>query len=378
MLGSPGGIHTAHEHTRRTSRARAVHAARARVVHAGVRGAHAGAGAGVAGHLRRRARARLGAHRLRQDPRRLPVGARPLRRRAAAGEPQGAHAPAGLRLAAQGPRATTSSATSGRRCAASARDVTRRRAHRRHAAEGAGGHAAHAARHPHHHPRVAVPHAHLAGPSALQRHAVGHRRRDPRGGADQARLAPGASRWSGWWSRRAATCSASGSRPRSGRSRRSRATSSVRRECTIVDAGVRKPLDLRIHVPVESMVEPDVPIELDPAPGRARPRGAASGRPSTRSSCSLVREHRSTLVFVNNRRAAERIALRLNDLAAQEEEAQGAAGESPREIARAHHGSLAREERVVIEDQLKSGRRCRVWSPRRRWSWASTWAPWTS
>ena len=46
------------------------------------------------------------------------------------------------------------------------------------------------------------------------------------------------------------------------------------------------------------------------------------------------------------------IALRLNDLAAQQAEA---AGESPREVARAHHGSLAREERVVIEDLLKSG-----------------------
>jgi len=123
------------------------------------------------------------------------------------------------------------------------------------------------------------------------------------------------------------------------------------RECTIVDAGVRKPLDLRIHVPVESMVEPDVPVEL----------GAVPGGEATRRSIwpaiypellHLVREHRSTLVFVNNRRAAERIALRLNDLAAQESEA---AGESTREIARAHHGSLAREERVVIEDQLKSG-----------------------
>ncbi len=123
------------------------------------------------------------------------------------------------------------------------------------------------------------------------------------------------------------------------------------RVCTIVDAGVRKPLDLRIHVPVESMVEPDVPIELDPVPG-----GEATRRsiwPAIYPELlQLVREHRSTLVFVNNRRAAERIALRLNDLAAQEAEA---AGETPREVARAHHGSLAREERVVIEDQLKSG-----------------------
>ena len=57
----------------------------------------------------------------------------------------------------------------------------------------------------------------------------------------------------------------------------------------------------------------------------------------------LVREHRSTIVFVNNRRLAERLALRLNELAEEE-------------VARAHHGSLAREQRVLIEEDLKAGR----------------------
>ena len=56
----------------------------------------------------------------------------------------------------------------------------------------------------------------------------------------------------------------------------------------------------------------------------------------------LVREHRSTIVFVNNRRLAERLALRLNELAEEE-------------IARAHHGSIAREQRVEIEELLKRG-----------------------
>ena len=56
----------------------------------------------------------------------------------------------------------------------------------------------------------------------------------------------------------------------------------------------------------------------------------------------LVREHRSTIVFVNNRRLAERLALRLNELA-------------ETEIARAHHGSLAREQRVEVEELLKKG-----------------------
>jgi ATP-dependent Lhr-like helicase len=57
----------------------------------------------------------------------------------------------------------------------------------------------------------------------------------------------------------------------------------------------------------------------------------------------LVQAHRSTIVFVNNRRLAERLALRLNDLA-------------EAEVARAHHGSLAREQRTVIEEDLKAGR----------------------
>ena len=116
------------------------------------------------------------------------------------------------------------------------------------------------------------------------------------------------------------------------------------RRCTIVDTGLRKPLDLQIHVPVESMVEPDQgvsPDPLDPVPG-----GEATRRsiwPAIYPEIlRLVREHRSTIVFVNNRRGAERLALRLNELAEED-------------IARAHHGSLAREERLVVEEMLKSG-----------------------
>ena len=116
-----------------------------------------------------------------------------------------------------------------------------------------------------------------------------------------------------------------------------------KRTCTIVDTGVRKPLDLQIHVPVESMVEPEADVQLDPFEG--------TGQEGTRKSIwpaiypkllELVKQHRSTLIFVNNRRGAERLALRLNELADEN-------------IARAHHGSLAREERLVVEDLLKAG-----------------------
>src|SRR5213078_1736855 len=65
----------------------------------------------------------------------------------------------------------------------------------------------------------------------------------------------------------------------------------------------------------------------------------------------LVSEHRSTIVFVNARRGAERLAIRLNELANKDLPE----GVAPRDIARAHHGSLAREERLVVEELLKAG-----------------------
>src|SRR4051812_10950292 len=115
-----------------------------------------------------------------------------------------------------------------------------------------------------------------------------------------------------------------------------------KRRVSVVDTGVRKPLDLKIHVPVESMVEPEqMDLELDPFAGGEATR--KSIWPAIYPELlKLVKEHRSTLIFVNNRRAAERLALRLNELA-----------DEP--IARAHHGSLAREERLIVEEQLKAG-----------------------
>jgi ATP-dependent Lhr-like helicase len=129
-----------------------------------------------------------------------------------------------------------------------------------------------------------------------------------------------------------------------------------RRSCTIIDAGVRKPLDLQIHVPVESMVELD---QIRPSHD-VDPLDAAMAGEATRRSIwpaiypeilRLVQQHRSTIVFVNARRGAERLALRLNELA----NADLPEGSTPRDIARAHHGSLAREERLVVEEMLKAG-----------------------
>jgi ATP-dependent helicase Lhr and Lhr-like helicase len=100
------------------------------------------------------------------------------------------------------------------------------------------------------------------------------------------------------------------------------------RPIELVDAGTRKELDLRVVVPLEDMREPGEGGSIWP-----------SIHPAL---LELVQEHRSTIVFVNNRRLAERLALRLNELA-------------EKEIARSHHGSLAREQRVEVEELLKKG-----------------------
>src|SRR3989440_6408575 len=108
------------------------------------------------------------------------------------------------------------------------------------------------------------------------------------------------------------------------------------REIELVDAGTAKELDLQIVVPLDDMTVPEEGSYNSVWP---------SIYPEI---LKLVSEHRSTIVFVNNRRLAERLALRLNELANE-------AGEAPREIARAHHGSLAREQRLEVEELLKLG-----------------------
>lgn len=100
------------------------------------------------------------------------------------------------------------------------------------------------------------------------------------------------------------------------------------RPIELVDAGRAKELDLRVVVPLEDMREPGEGGSIWPSIYPAL--------------LELVESHRSTIVFVNNRRLAERLALRLNELA-------------DREIARAHHGSLAREQRIEVEELLKKG-----------------------
>jgi ATP-dependent helicase Lhr and Lhr-like helicase len=116
------------------------------------------------------------------------------------------------------------------------------------------------------------------------------------------------------------------------------------RPIELVDAGRSKELDLKVVVPLEDMREPGVNAEITDLLGTGgEARSAQSIWPSIYPKIvELVEAHRSTIVFVNNRRLAERLALRLNELA-------------EREIARAHHGSLAREQRLEVEELLKLG-----------------------
>jgi len=138
-----------------------------------------------------------------------------------------------------------------------------------------------------------------------------------------------------------------------------------KRDCEIVDAGVAKELDLEIVVPVEDMSEPGAPnfptSDGVPADGEPNAHVRSIWPAIYPELLKLVQEHTSTIVFVNNRRAAERIAKRLNELAWDELPPSEHAGEAEPsapgpEIARAHHGSLSHEERSVVEEMLKSGR----------------------
>jgi ATP-dependent helicase Lhr and Lhr-like helicase len=170
------------------------------------------------------------------------------------------------------------------------------------------------------------------------------------------------------------------------------------RPVTIVAPAATKVLDVEIVVPVEDMARPGdanggggfasdalagdggggfapdaagggppaaAPYaETEPAPPFVPSGPAAAGGEEPRRSIwpaihprilELIEAHRSTIVFVNSRRLAERLCTRLNDLHA--ERILAADPDAvPAPLARAHHGSVAREERVGIEEDLKAGR----------------------
>lgn len=117
------------------------------------------------------------------------------------------------------------------------------------------------------------------------------------------------------------------------------------REVRIVQPAYQKDFDLKVVVPVEDMTEIGELVAEFPI------GGSAAGEPVRRSMwpsihrevLDLIRQHRSTLIFTNSRRLAERLCTDLNDLAREE-------------IARSHHGSVSKEQRKQIEEDLKAGR----------------------
>jgi ATP-dependent Lhr-like helicase len=136
------------------------------------------------------------------------------------------------------------------------------------------------------------------------------------------------------------------------------------REAVIVNPPAAKTIELRVVVPVEDMAA------LDTAPKGDDGRASASIWPAVESSIvDLIQSHRSTIVFANSRRLAERLTTRLNAIAAERAGDQlepadfsaataqsGVGREAPVQIARAHHGSVSREQRAEIEEALKAGR----------------------
>ncbi|WP_318307456.1 DEAD/DEAH box helicase [Amycolatopsis solani] len=178
------------------------------------------------------------------------------------------------------------------------------------------------------------------------------------------------------------------------------------RPVRVVQPKLAKTIEVRVEVPVEDMSNLDAPRrgpapspldELESLgslesleslteafpPGDVAPGGIGTleeiaGNPVQRPSIwpaveervlSLIQDHRSTIVFANSRRLTERMTARLNELAAEQTEltpadtfpaeAVGQSGVStgaPPVIARAHHGSMSREQRTHVEEDLKSGR----------------------
>ena len=139
-----------------------------------------------------------------------------------------------------------------------------------------------------------------------------------------------------------------------------------RQPVEIVAPEAQKEWDITVSVPVEDLASPE-------ADSSGPELGGQPLQPSIwphveHKVVELVARRRSTIVFVNSRRLAEKLTGRLNEIWAEKTgsaeigaEAASAAADSgqdaePAELARAHHGSVSKEQRALIEEDLKSGR----------------------
>ncbi|MCC6622924.1 MAG: DEAD/DEAH box helicase [Deltaproteobacteria bacterium] len=137
------------------------------------------------------------------------------------------------------------------------------------------------------------------------------------------------------------------------------------RPCTIIDAAEPPRIDLEIGVPVDDMTKPwttlaEAPLGDDERSGSLLGVGGRDLTPQERTSMwpaieprilELIAAHRSTIVFVNARGLAERLAERLNSLAIEA----GIARDDGPALVRAHHGSVAHAQRREMEEALKAG-----------------------
>ncbi|TDD09218.1 ATP-dependent helicase [Saccharopolyspora terrae] len=125
-----------------------------------------------------------------------------------------------------------------------------------------------------------------------------------------------------------------------------------------------KEVEVRVEVPVPDMAE------LGASTGETGEQAAeqhTSIWPSVQERVlELIRQHRSTIVFSNSRRLAERLTAGINELAAEQTEpmtrfpaeavgGSGIGSGAPPVVAKAHHGSMSKEQRAVVEEELKSG-----------------------
>ncbi|MYW09591.1 DEAD/DEAH box helicase, partial [Streptomyces sp. SID2563] len=144
---------------------------------------------------------------------------------------------------------------------------------------------------------------------------------------------------------------------------------SPRRKVEIVQPPSSKRFDLSVVVPVEDLGELGGSPATDDTSGEAE-------KPSIwphveERIADLVQAHRSTIVFANSRRLAERLCNRLNEIAYERATGEtmpeahspaeimaesGAAKGAPALLARAHHGSVSKEQRAQVEEDLKAGR----------------------
>ena len=151
------------------------------------------------------------------------------------------------------------------------------------------------------------------------------------------------------------------------------------RPVTIVQPPSAKTVELDVVVPVADMSELGEPTGDLTGPAASAERRASIWPHVEERVLDLVQAHRSTIVFANSRRLAERLTARLNELATERAGiapvaldrspakvmAQSGIGSPAADVgtpagdvvvARAHHGSVSREQRSIVEEELKSGR----------------------